>query len=534
MSDRARLSLRLRLIVGATIIALVAVFAAGLAAWGTVTTARLIERAASAQQRIDLLSTLSARISDYAVVAVETIAPDVPVDARAARLASQSERVSTAFAAIDVALSKAVAEVERDGEAEQMRRATRSLGVARMRAQFEALSRSVGRAASSDALRAYLDGFATQFSPLINDAIAEEQRDRNGARRQVADLRDGMIWLAVAVSAAAVVLVVLFYFALVRPLIDQLAHIRKAAEGIGNAQFDIKLPRARSRELNHVFSELTQSANRLKDRQAKVEARWEELNEIIAARTQELEEANSRLSRIDSDRRRFFADVGHELRTPLTVIMAESELGLQGPGPAGDATESLSIIHARARRLNRRIDDLLRVARSETGEIELNARPFDLAASATDAISDMAPLAKRCGIRIQSTVELAPTVGDRDWCRQVISGVIENALKKSPEGSIVEVTCTIADPFAVAQVIDEGPGLPDAELEAVFARFARGSRETMGSGFGVGLALARWVVERQDGSIDLHSPSPRPPIGGKAGGRGATVTISLPSGEVSA
>ncbi len=530
MAERAGLSLRLRLIIGAAVIALVAVVAAGLAVWGTTTTSRLSEKAAAAQVRIDLLSALSARVSDYAVVAVETTKPSVPKEAREARLASQRERVDAAFATFDRALAAAVEDSKVDGEEEQMRRATQSLIVARMRARFQALSQAVDRVEDSNALRVHMDGFATQFSPLINEAIAEEQRDRNGSRVAVDELRAQLIAMAIVLAVVALALVVLFYFFLVRPLTRQLRHIRTAAAGIGEGNFDVKLPSAGSMELNHVFGELTRTADRLKDRKIEVDHDRAELNQIIAARTSELEDANARLSRIDQDRRRFFADVGHELRTPLTVILAESELGLQGPLDPNDASESLKVIHARAKRLNRRIDDLLRVARSETGELQFDPQPFDLARCAEDAVADVASLAKRRGIRLETALSSTPATGDSDWCRQVVSGLIENALKHAAGGSIVEVATRAKAEEAILTVTDDGPGLTAEETETVFNRFAQGAREAMGTGFGVGLALARWVIEGQSGTIDLFSPALAIPAGATTSGQGVTVQISLPRG----
>ncbi|MEL7470279.1 MAG: HAMP domain-containing sensor histidine kinase [Pseudomonadota bacterium] len=521
-------SLRLRLLIGAGAIALVALFAAALAAFGVSEASRMIERSATAQQRIDLLSSLSGRVSDYAVVAVETAAPDVPSDARLARLTSAAVRVEDAFGQVDQSLERAVAEVEKDGETEQMRRATQSLGIARMRAQFAALRRNVEASDASQSLRAYLDGFATQFSPLLNAAVNEERRNRDWARQAVADLRNRMVWQAGAAAGVAALLVGTFYMLLVRPLLQQLGEVRTAAASIGAGEFDIRLPETGRSELGLLIGEVNRTAEQLKDRQGAVDADRAQLNEIIAERTEKLEDANAQLSRIDTDRRRFFADIGHELRTPLTVILAESELGL-GEEVAGDAAaESLSIIHARARRLNRRIDDLLRVARSETGQIELQTGRFDMAEAVNAAVSDMEPLARRRDVRLVRKVTPASVEGDPDWCRQVISGLIENALKKSPPGAVIEISCSDAGGGTMVTVLDEGTGIPDGELEGVFGRFTRGTRDASGSGFGVGLALARWVIERQGGSIVLQSPIPRPPEGGHSGGRGVMVTVSLP------
>ena len=530
MSERtaALASLRLRLGIGAGVIALVAVLTALLTAQGATDISRMIERSAAAQSRIDLLSGLSARVSDYAVVAVETTAPDVPTDSRRARLSSQSERIRTAFEELDRALARAVAAAATETEAAQMRLATRSLGLARMRAQVGALERAVDKTDTTGTLRTHLDGFATQFSPLINDAIAEEQRDRDAARHAVSDLRDRMIWRATFAATGASLLTIGFYVGLVGPLVSRLTQVREAAAAIGDGKFDVALGTGGQSELDRLMRQIDSTASRLHARQEAVEADRARLSEIIAERTDRLEEANERLAGIDSDRRRFFADVGHELRTPLTVILAESELALTDDLTADDVSEALKVIHARARRLNRRIDDLLRVARSETGQIDLEDVPFDLAKSAAEAVEDMKRLAERRNVQLVTQLQPAAANGDSDWTRQVISGLIENAVKKSSSGGVVEVSCREEGQQAKLTVLDEGEGLPPGEAERVFNRFLRGTREASGSGFGVGLALARWVVEHQGGSIDLESPARRPPLKGTARGPGFEITISLP------
>jgi signal transduction histidine kinase len=529
--QRIRGSLRLRLIAGAVAIALVAVFSALLAAYGAAKTADLIERSTNAQWRMDLLASLSARVSDYAVIAVETSGASVPEEARQARLLSATERVEAAFSAVGTALESAVAEGAGQGETEQMRRATRSLVLARMQARFAALQQSVLDPEQLPALRAHLDGFATQFSPLLNEAIAEERRDRDSAAQAVAAVRDRLISIAIVAGLLAALLTVAFYWLLVRPIIRQLSHIRQAAEDLGQGDFDIDLPERRDDELGWVAREINQTAASLKGREDQINADRARLNEIIEDRTAELSDANAQLSRVDTERRRFFADIGHELRTPLTVILAEAELGRKSSTDPEQLDAALSVIHARARRLNRRIDDLLRVARSESGRIELAAETFDLDRAAADAVEDMAPLAKRRGVALVPTLTRAACRGDRDWCRQIISGLIENAVKNSPSGSVIEITCQAEEDLAILSVTDEGQGLDEAGQAQVFERFARGARNTAAPGFGVGLALARWVIEQQAGVIELISPAPRPPKGGTSGRPGAQLVMTLPLTE---
>jgi signal transduction histidine kinase len=409
--------------------------------------------------------------------------------------------------------------------------ATKSLLNARMRAQFEALDRRVTGAAAGPPLRAALDGFATQFSPLLNEAIADERRDRDAAAASVAALRDRMTWTALGAGLTAALLTVLFYLVLVKPMIARINRIGDAADTIGRGDFEVALRVDRRDEIGRLFAEVTRMAGRLKARRDAVDADRARLNELISERTAELSDANERLSMIDADRRRFFADLGHELRTPLTVIMAESELSASESADRDEALAALAIIRTRASRLNRRLNDLLRVARSETGRIELDAHPFDMAAAAEAAAADMARLADRKGVTLHTELAPTPAHGDPDWCRQVVSGLIDNAIRHSPNSGRVEITCQPVNGKAQLTVSDQGPGVAPDQVETVFERFVRGGREASGSGFGVGLALARWVVEHQNGEIRLESPASPPEATDAAShvGPGAKLVMMLPA-----
>ena len=228
------------------------------------------------------------------------------------------------------------------------------------------------------------------------------------------------------------------------------------------------------------------------------------LEATVAERTAALSRANARLARVDAERRRFFADVGHELRTPLTVILGEAELGARHEDAGLRA--SFATIRGRALRLGRRIEDLLRVARSESGQLELERAPVDLAAVAAAALADAAPLLAWAGVAADAD-GLPPiaVTGDGEWLRQVLGGMLENAAKYAGRGATVRIAGSDASGAAVVTVRDDGPGLGPAEAEVVFDRFARGEGAAA-PGFGVGLALARWVVEAHGGSLRAEAP----------------------------
>ena len=279
----------------------------------------------------------------------------------------------------------------------------------------------------------------------------------------------------------------------------------------------VALPEGGRDEFGPLYDATSRLARRLADEGERVVADRARLSEIVEERTAQLTRANARLAAIDADRRRFFADISHELRTPLTVILMEADLA----GRGGDPATSLDVIRQRARRLTQRVDDMLRVARSTSGRIELEPVAIDLARIATAAVSDAQRPAARAGV-VCEAVASAPVMaqGDPNWTRQVLEGLIDNALRHAGSGGRIRVVADRGEAGPRLRVIDNGPG---AEGHALFDRFRRGG--TGRSGFGVGLALARWIVEEQGGSIAVDSPVPGTHRLGDAPGTCVTVTL---------
>lgn len=525
MSRRRGISLRARLIAGAGMIAAIAALGALLSLYGAREISRRIDTAVMAQQRMELLSVLSARVNDYGMVAAEVMRIGSRTsEERLAILTSRSDIVDDVFDRIDRAVAASVNAAASEGDFEQNRRATQGLGVARMRAQFNQLRRTLTEHNGIDPsrLRTALDGFATQFSPLLDQAIAQERRDRDAAFRSADDFRTTLGWIAAGVVLLAILALCLFQFGLVRPLMGRIERITQTAERIGGGDLDSRLRIRRRDELGLLFANMNRMAARLRRQRGTVEADRAALNEIIRERSAELTEANQRLERADAQRRRFFADVSHELRTPLTVILGEAQLGMRADDMTGEDTrESMALIHTRARRLNRRIDDLLRVARSESGEIDLASAPFDLHRAASDAIDDLDAVARRRGIDLALNADAgAMAQGDEDWTRQVISGLLDNALRHSPDGTRISLSIATKDDTRSIAVEDAGSGIAPVDQAHVFERFRRGNDATERIGFGVGLSLAKWIIERQGGTIQLESPTQE--------NKGTRVTLHLP------
>ena len=513
--------LRLRLLVGTGIIVVVAIGGALMIGRGAAIMVDGVDQVVAAQKHIDLLSALSGRIGDYAVAAVDSAA--APTPPRGDRLDSLGRAVETAFTAVQrFRLSAARTDLS---PRERLRRETGDILLARMRARFMDLRVTVAKGARGEALRAALDSFAARFAPLMRQALDDQRRARNRATSRIADLHELVLATAAVIAVATGALAVFFYIVSLRPILVAVRGVAAVAAQVASGDLSVALAADRRDEIGDMYRAVNAMAAALREGRTAVERDRAGLNEIIDERTAAVTLANAQLAAIDRRRRRFFADIGHELRTPLTVILAETELALKDGSAA--AHDALTTIRQRAQRLNRRIDDLLRVARSETGRLELSVRPIDLAETAAAAVDDMAPVAKRRGLAVHCDLAPAPAQGDDDWCRQVIAGLLENALRHAPAGGHVAVTSRDRGAYAEVTVTDDGAGVGAEEAEHVFDRFARGRQETPGSGFGVGLALARWVVGAQSGTLSLKSPAPQPPCWGRRG-PGTQLVLRLP------
>ena len=490
-------SLRIRLGFAAALLGFIALAAVGLTVTGLTRIAERIDASIAAEQRIDRYSTLSTRVSTFMVIAVEAIQTGLPPAERSDRVSALSADIEDTFRQLRQDNQAAVAAAERFGLDAQSRLATRSL------------------------LIASIDAFSSGFDPQLNAAVTGEIRTRDLILGDIARLRGRLTVWAGAIGLAAVAMTVVFYLGLIQPQFRRLRLLGGAARRIGQGDFDIDLPGGAQDEIGNLMRETNNAAAALAGRAAQVDAEWDRLRETIAERTEALRQANAELSQTDENRRRFFADISHELRTPLTVIVMEAQLARK---PGGDPAEAIDIIENRALRLNRRIDDLLRVARSERGVLELAAAPFDLTAAVRDAVADTRAHAHSAGMAVDCPDSPpAIAIGDANWMRQITTGLLENAVRHARDGGLIQVTVQTADGWAQVHVTDNGPGVAADPPEAIFERFAKAHNS---EGFGIGLALAKWVMEQQGGQIAVTSPLPQADRPGD--NPGTRMTLRLP------
>lgn len=512
--------------------AVLAIAAAGLAvAWTFAIADDYVEELASAQRRLELLSAASGRVGDYALIAMQTTEAKGQPD----RLSLPRKRVQETFVRLDEEIARAVARSGDDEKAALI--SARSRVLAQMRGRFEFLDRQAlesireareGQAGNVERLRAAMDTFAAGFGPALSAAIEEERATAGEAQEAMAQLRARLAPGAIGAVALSLVAAFVLYRTLAWPLVSRISQVARAAREIARGRTDTRLPVQGHDELSLAMMRFNRMASQLARREAKLMADQARLQERVDERTAELRAANERLSGIDRARRRFFTDVSHELRTPLTVILGEADVTLRAKSGAEDLTAALVTIRARARRLHRRVEDLLRVARSESGQLELELEPVLVTELLADAREAVEPAARQRGVAlaVQPGAGEVYVEADADWLRQVIEGLVANALRHSSYGGAVRLTAAEAQGLVTLEISDDGEGIAESDLPHVFERFYRGgaAAEREGSGFGIGLALARWVVERHGGAIAIDSRTAAP---GRASG--TTVTITLPA-----
>jgi signal transduction histidine kinase len=201
--------------------------------------------------------------------------------------------------------------------------------------------------------------------------------------------------------------------------------------------------------------------------------------------------------------REFAADASHELRTPLTVIRSSVEhLERHRDQPLRENAEALDDISAEVDQLSLMVDDLLLLARSDSGAVALDRLPLDLGDVASDAASTLGRSAEGRGVQVRVDPEPAMLEGDPTRLRQLVTILVDNAIRHSPRGGAVDVTVRAGDNVAWIEVADQGPGVRPEDMPHVFDRFYRAPGAPSG-GTGLGLAIARWIVERHGGRIGV-------------------------------
>lgn len=228
------------------------------------------------------------------------------------------------------------------------------------------------------------------------------------------------------------------------------------------------------------------------------------------------------LAATDAARSRLLADLAHELRTPLATLEVHIE-GMED-GIVSPGSESYDVMRAQVTRLHRLANDIKLTAAAQEHALDLHPRPIlvaDLLHTACDAAAPRYA-AQEVTLRCESANPSATVCVDPDRIQQVLANLVENALRHTPSGGAVTVTATTTHGNSLISIADTGDGIPADQKEAIFQRFHRidPARRSQGNGgSGLGLTIARAIVEDHQGTLTADSPGP---------GHGATLTMTLP------
>lgn len=250
-----------------------------------------------------------------------------------------------------------------------------------------------------------------------------------------------------------------------------------------------------------------------------------DLERLVEERTQELRHATERLRELDQLKSEFVSRVSHELRSPLTVMQTNLAVMLERMvGPLTDEqVQLLRSCQSNIDRLSRMVDNVLDLARIESGRTELTPESVDAHQLVGSVVGYYQPIAREREIRLSAEVESAsiePLWADADKLHQVLMNLVDNALKFTSKGGAVQVCVRSRNDGVEFAVRDDGIGIPPEDHERIFQRFVQG-RPPISSrrrGAGLGLTIARTLVEQHGGRLELTSGE----------GRGTTFRFSIP------
>lgn len=220
---------------------------------------------------------------------------------------------------------------------------------------------------------------------------------------------------------------------------------------------------------------------------------------------------NATLARLENSfqqLRRFTADASHELRTPLTSIRSVGEVALQKSSDQKSYQEAIGSMLEETERLTHLVDNLLVLARGDAGKAKLNLRSTDLGSLVGAVVDELRVLAEEKNQTLSTSFQPSVMVTiDEATIRQALSNVLHNAIMYTPQGGKIDVLMSkTEDGHAVVDIIDNGPGIPESDRSKVFERFYRidKARSRAEGGIGLGLAIARWAVEINKGTITFQ------------------------------
>jgi signal transduction histidine kinase len=324
----------------------------------------------------------------------------------------------------------------------------------------------------------------SRFDHLLASEAALASADTASAKRETSQA----VEFAIAAMIGAAGLLALYGIFLARGIARPVRIVADGASRVADGDLSTRLPEHGAAEIRSLTQAFNSMALSLEQSRREQEIQHEQLRES--------ERLKSQLVSI----------VSHELRNPLTSVLGYTSLLLKRDFEKAQVKHYLEIIQQQGNRLSSLIDHFLESESVEAGRFEINLEPFDLKPLLVEEAKLVAD--KVVNHRVEVTIDVAalPVRGDRERLAQVFANLLGNAVKYSPEGGLVEVGGKIGDGLVTVYVRDQGIGIPDEHQPQIFTKFFRADARASGiAGTGLGLSVAREIIEAHGGRIDFRS-----------------------------
>ncbi|HEY2384815.1 MAG TPA: ATP-binding protein [Terriglobia bacterium] len=230
----------------------------------------------------------------------------------------------------------------------------------------------------------------------------------------------------------------------------------------------------------------------------------------------------ARLEKAVEEMKQFTASISHEFRTPLAVLRGEAEIALMESSTAGQYRRVLASQLEEFEKLTRMINQLLTLARAESGEVAIVHEPVDLSTMTQSLAEQLEPVAASKNVNLSWNCDPGVIIsGDAGWIERIVLNLIDNAIKFTASGGHVAVSVSQNEKHRTLEVKDDGAGIPADSVPRIFERFYRAdpSRANRADGVGLGLSLVKWAVDQHQGAIDVETNP----------GRGSTFRVTFPA-----
>ena len=363
-----------------------------------------------------------------------------------------------------------------------------------------------------------------EFREAINAAVTRQSKVAAAINARIDTLNKAIMWFNVGLAILSFVIILYGCYWLFNQLYQPLMLINNATKSITSGVYDKPISEKLDNEFNELATSINKLAKKLKEHEEFEASSRKQLEYEVEQRTSELTSANLELTKTDSRRRQFIADISHELRTPLTIIRGEAQVTLRlQAAKEEDYKQTLSAILDQSIGLSALVDDLLLLTRAEMNQLNLQLCPIKISKLIETEVSKWRRLHtnREFIITLDNKLLEASLFIDSARIQQVISILIDNAIKYSPEDYPINIMTQDNENTVSILVTDKGIGISATEIENIFERFVRFRKDD--EGLGLGLTIAKAITEAHGGKIVVTSNQ----------GEGATFSIVLPKEKLS-